>query len=315
MLRRRGWAVVFALALGLSGAAPSAAQTMELPAATGAVTDQVGVFTPAQRTAIETLAREVEAETGAELAVATVTSLNGTSVEEYATRLFAAWGVGQRGQDNGVLILVAPLAREVRIEVGYGLEGVIPDGLAGQIISEQMIPRFRENDYGGGIEAAATRLAGLVRANHVLTPEERAALDRRDEVPALFWVLFLGAFVATGCYLSGIGLGARAFAPVVFGLIFSGIPLLIAIFVTPPLWAAALVLLAIAATVAGWRLGRRPSVAGSMRTPGTTGWQWGGGGASTTQGSRSSGWSGGSRSSGSSFGGGRSGGGGASGRW
>lgn len=314
MLPRRHWSVVPALvlALVLSGASPAAAQTADLPAATGAVTDQVGVFTPAQRSAIEALARDLERETGAELAVATVSSLGGMSVEEYATRLFAAWGIGQRGQDNGVLILVAPLAREVRIEVGYGLEGVIPDGLAGQIIREAMIPRFSENDYGGGIEAASRRVADLVRANHVLTPEERAALDRVDEPPVWILVLFFGAFVGTGAFLGGIGLGVRAVAPVVFGLLFAGVPLALTAVVARP-GLPVVLLIGLLAALAGWRLGRRPSVAQSMRSPDASGWHWGGG--SSSGGSGWSGGSGSSGSSGSSFGGGRSGGGGASGRW
>ncbi len=310
---RRCWFTVLSLALVLSATAASAWQAAELPAATGAVTDQVGVFTPAQRAVIETLARDLEAETGAELAVATVTSLGGMSVEEYSTRLFAAWGIGKRGQDNGVLILVAPLAREVRIEVGYGLEGVIPDGLAGQIIRDTMIPRFRENDYGGGLEVASRRIADLVRANHVLTPEERAALDRVDEPPVWILALFLGTFVGTGAFLGGIGLGVRAGAPVLFGLLFSGVPLVLTALVARP-GLPVVLLIGLLAAAAGWRLGRRPSVARSMRSPDTAGWQWGGGSGS----SGGSGWSGGSRSSGSSgssFGGGRSGGGGASGRW
>ena len=78
------------------------------------------------------------------------------SVEEYANRLFKEWGVGQAKQDNGVLVLVAPNEREMRIEVGYGLEGVLPDGLAGQIIRDDFTPRFRDNDYSGGIRDGVT---------------------------------------------------------------------------------------------------------------------------------------------------------------
>ena len=103
------------------------------------------------RPSIDRRLDQLEQQTSSEIAVATVESLDGMSVEEYANRLFKEWGVGQAKQDNGVLVLVAPNEREMRIEVGYGLEGVLPDGLAGQVIRDDFTPRFRENDYSGGI--------------------------------------------------------------------------------------------------------------------------------------------------------------------
>ena len=122
-----------------------------LPKPTGHVNDFAGILDAPTRDALEQRLKDVEAKTSSEIAVATVKSLDGMSVEEYANRLFKEWGVGQAKTDNGVLILVAPNEREMRIEVGYGLEGVLPDGLAGEIRDEQFLPRFRDNDYAGGI--------------------------------------------------------------------------------------------------------------------------------------------------------------------
>ena len=127
-------------ALSLAGASLVAT---DLPKPIGAVNDFADVLTAAQEQALTDLVEGVEDATTAEIAVATVTTLDGMTVEEYANRLFAEWGIGQRDQDNGVLILVAPGEREMRIEVGYGLEEILPDGLAGQIVQETFLPRFR----------------------------------------------------------------------------------------------------------------------------------------------------------------------------
>ena len=113
---------------------------------------------PATEEALDRALDQLEQKTSSEIAVATIESLNGMSVEEYANRLFKEWGVGQAKQDNGVLVLVAPNDREMRIEVGYGLEGVLPDGLAGQVIRDDFTPRFREGDYSGGIHNGVLRL-------------------------------------------------------------------------------------------------------------------------------------------------------------
>lgn len=298
------------------------ARAQQLPAPTGPVTDLAGVLSDAEEQTLRTLAADVEQATTAEIAVATVPSLDGLTVEEYATKLFAAWGVGQAGKDNGVLVLVAPSQREMRIEVGYGLEGVLPDGLAGQIIRESFLPAFRDNAYGRGIVEGTTRVAAVVRRNQPLTDAELQSLaasqSSSSNDPMLPFVLvpFLGLFVSIGFGMAGAGAGARAVAPVVFGLFFGGIPVALGSAVGMPRGALVLAVIAVVAFTIGFRLGRSPkgraSMRGSSKTPG--GWVWGSGGSSSGR----SGSSGSSRSSGSSsssFGGGRSGGGGASGRW
>ena len=130
-------------------AASLAAQTLPKPA--GRITDLANVIDAATEAEMDRQLDQLEQKTSSEIAVVTVPSLDGVPVEDYAVRLFKEWGIGQAKSDNGVLVLVAPNEREMRIEVGYGLEGILPDGLAGQIIRDEFIPRFRDNDYNGGI--------------------------------------------------------------------------------------------------------------------------------------------------------------------
>jgi len=278
------------------------------------------ITTDEERTLAD-LVEQVERETTAEIAVATVRSLDSMSVEEYANRLFVQWGVGQADKDNGVLILVAPGEREMRIEVGYGLEEILPDGLAGQIIRETFTPAFRDNAYGRGIMEGTSRVAAIVRRNQPLTVAQRAALDRTaaasDDLP-IDWLLvpFFGIFIVIGLgFISG-GIGAHALVPIFFGVMFGGIPLLLAFLLGSSTGVWILLGLALVALIAGIHIGRQPSSRASLRgaeKESKGGWVWGGS-SGGGRGGGSSGWSGGSGSSGS-FGGGSSGGGGASGRW
>src|SRR5262245_60846113 len=152
------------------------------------------------------------------------------SVEEFANRLFKEWGVGQAKQDNGVLVLVAPNEREMRIEVGYGLEGVLPDGLAGQVIRDDFTPRFKEGDYSGGIRNGVSRLVEIVERHQVLTPEELAKFNKGgDDIPYFIVIPFFGMFVTIGFGMLGIGLRSKTGFPVLFGSFFGGMPLLMSL--------------------------------------------------------------------------------------
>lgn len=290
-------------------ASPLAAQPA-LPKPSGYVNDFANLLDEAARARLTERLRDVEAQTSSEIAVATVPSLDGMSIEEYANRLFKEWGVGQEKVDNGVLIVVAPNEREMRIEVGYGLEGVLPDGLAGEIRDQQFLPRFRDNDYAGGITDGVNRIADIVGKNQVLSPEELARFNNASS-DAPVWVLvpFLGVFVAIGSFMVGLGLRTKAIFPILFGSFFSGLPMLVGLlvmftatlFTLGPFW--------VAMAVWGYRLGGRAKWRDSFR-PGK-----GGGGSGWVMGGGSGGSSSGGSSSGGSFGGGSSGGGGASGRW
>ncbi len=132
---------------------------------TAHVHDFANLLSAEQRASLEELAQAVERQTTAELAVVTVSSLRGQTVESYAHELFNEWGIGQKGVNNGVLLLVAPTERRMRIEVGYGLEPLLTDALCGTIRDSAIIPRFKANDYAGGIVAGAQRLAAVLRSD------------------------------------------------------------------------------------------------------------------------------------------------------
>ena len=122
------------------------------PPLTGRVVDSANIIPPDVSGRITAKLASLESKSGIQLVVATVKSLDGDEIEPYANALFRAWGLGEKQKNNGVLLLVAPNERKVRIEVGYGLEGTLTDALSKVIITNAMAPRFKTGDYGGGIE-------------------------------------------------------------------------------------------------------------------------------------------------------------------
>ena len=138
-----------------------------LPSPTGFINDYVGVLDERVRANLEALARELQAKTGAEVAVAVLESLGNESLEDYSNRVAEHWGVGDQG-DRGVLLLLAVEERMLRIEVGYGLEGVIPDGVAGEI-RDGMTPYLRRNNYNGAIAFGVTTIATAVARDSGVT--------------------------------------------------------------------------------------------------------------------------------------------------
>jgi len=123
------------------------------PRADGYVTDRAGLLSPSAKAGLETTLRAFEEKTSNQVVVATFPSLEGDSLEDFSMRLAEAWRAGQKRRDNGVIFLIFKNNRKIRIEVGYGLEGVLTDALSGQIISEVVVPYFRKGDYSGGIVA------------------------------------------------------------------------------------------------------------------------------------------------------------------
>jgi uncharacterized protein len=125
---------------------------LDFPALSGRAVDQAGVLTAASKSDIEAKTRALEEKSGIQLVVATVASLQGNDIETYANELFRFWKLGEAKKNNGVLLLVAPKERKVRIEVGYGLEGTLTDALSSVVIASAIIPRFKTGDFSGGIE-------------------------------------------------------------------------------------------------------------------------------------------------------------------
>jgi uncharacterized protein len=128
-----------------------AAFALNLPALTGRVVDQANVIPADTRAALEAKLADLETKSGIQLVVATVGSLEGDEIEPYANELFRFWKLGEKTKNNGVLLLVAPKERRVRIEVGYGLEGTLTDALSKVIITNAITPRLKAGDFGDGI--------------------------------------------------------------------------------------------------------------------------------------------------------------------
>jgi uncharacterized protein len=148
---------LLALLALLLAAAPAAAQTYP-PRPDGPVLDQAGILPDDREARLDASLREYNQRTGRSVVVATVPSLEGETIEMYAVRLFEQWGIGGAESDAGLLLLVAPNERKVRIEVGYGLHQYVTDALSGRIIRGEITPRFREGDFAGGIEAGVNAL-------------------------------------------------------------------------------------------------------------------------------------------------------------
>ncbi len=161
----------FWLTLGVAFAQPV------YPKLTGRVVDDANLLSSADRAALEAELAAFEAKTSDQIVVATVRSLNGYPIDDYGVGLARLWGLGQQGKDNGVLILVAPTERKVRIDVGRRLEPLLPDGKVGTIIRSNILPVFRRGDFPGGIKA------GIAAVQAALTAD-KAEADARAKRPA-----------------------------------------------------------------------------------------------------------------------------------
>ncbi|WP_164158364.1 TPM domain-containing protein, partial [Sandarakinorhabdus rubra] len=196
------------------------------PPLTGRVTDAAGVLTPEAAAALEGRLKALEDQGGTQLVVATVASLEGYEIEDYGVGLLRHWGIGQKDVNNGAILLVAPTERKVRIEVGYGLEGVLTDAMSSQIIRRDIIPRFKAGDMAGGITAGADRLITLLAlppdqqkqavAAAQASTESRADSDGVSIIKVIFWVIvILWLIGATGG--GGGGRGRRRGPVIIWG--------------------------------------------------------------------------------------------------
>jgi len=150
----------------------------------GYVSDLAGVIAPEARTRLEALCTEVEQKTGAQMAIVTVQSLDGEGVENYAVDLFKQLGVGSKKDNRGVLLLVAPHEHKYRIEVGYGLEPILPDGKVGGF-GREAVPQLRNGNYGGALLLLTTRIAEVIAndAGVQITTEKPTAPTSYQEQP------------------------------------------------------------------------------------------------------------------------------------
>ena len=211
-------ATILPIALALAAFCACAEQTKDIHP-TGYVTDLAGVIAPEVKSRLEALCTELQQKTEAQLAVVTVNSLEGQSVDEYAVDLYKRLGVGAKGTDRGVLLLVAPKDRKYRVEVGYGLEPVINDARAGDV-GRTMVPQLRQEDYNGAIEAASWQLAQYIAADRGVTlsgqpPSRPLTRGQREEFSNktlfIIFVVLILLFLINA--VRGMGSGGRRMGP------------------------------------------------------------------------------------------------------
>lgn len=175
---------------------PAARAEVPVPPLTGRVVDLTGTLSFAEASTLTSRLAALEQRKGSQIAVLLVPTTKPETIEQYSIRVADAWKLGRKGVDDGVLLLVATDDRTVRVEVGRGLEGAIPDALANRVIDEYLVPRFRAGDFAGGIGAAVDRLAGLVEGEPLPAPKAR---PREGQNPGdVFPVVLVLAFVAGG---------------------------------------------------------------------------------------------------------------------
>jgi uncharacterized protein len=194
------------------------AWALTFPPLTGRIVDQANIISRETRDALEPKLAELETRSGIQLVVATVSSLEGQEIEPYANQLFRFWKLGEKDRNNGVLLLVAPNERRVRIEVGYGLEGTLTDALSTVIISNAITPRFKAGDFSGGIAR------GVEDIITVLTTDESEwskrpslRLDHAQGQQPVNWLVLAG-FAAFVILL----LFSRTFRAIVFASLLTG---------------------------------------------------------------------------------------------
>ncbi len=302
----------------------------DVPYLTGRVVDEAGILSVDARERLSAMSKAHEEKTSNQVVVLTISTLGGESIEDYATRAFETWKLGQAGKDNGVLVIVVPNDRRMRIEVGYGLEGTLPDVVAARVIRERMAPRFKSGDYDAGVLDGVSAIVARL--------EGRASTDGSADAPvassgnaSIFDSAQIRAFesdlppwpmrILLGAFIFGI-IGIFTFV----GIVTPGVGWFLYVFLIP-FWAmfpivvvgvkGALVLLSlyvIGFPAAKLALRSRPSYRKAMEQMRRTGRATIGGMVISSGGSSSSGSS--SRGGGGfSGGGGSSGGGGASGSW
>ncbi|MBI5814010.1 MAG: TPM domain-containing protein [Nitrospinae bacterium] len=181
------------LALLLTFASPAMAD-MAIPPLKSPVTDVGGILTRAQRDELNRTLKDFERRKGSQLAVLTVPTTKPETIEQYSIRVMEKWKLGRKGINDGVLLLVAAQDRTLRIEVGYGLEGALPDAIAKRITSEIIVPRFKQGDFGGGVIEGTRAIMQAASGENLPAPQPRHATGTQGD-DDMFWFLALSVGV------------------------------------------------------------------------------------------------------------------------
>lgn len=284
--RGEAWALLGLLLLPLFGLAA------DLPAVKARVTDTTATLNEQQRSSLEQTLAEFEARKGAQIAVLMIPTTQPDTVEQYSVRAFEKIKPGRKGTDDGVLLVIAKNDRRLHIEVGYGLEGVLPDAIAKRIIEDDIVPRFKQGDFHGGIRAGTDRIMRVVEGESLPPPAVRTH-PQAEGFLHFDWILPLLFFALIGGTVLRAMFGRFIGSGIVGGIAgFTGWALLGSMLAGILIGVVAFFLL----LMGGLGRGFSPGYRGGGYGGGWGGWGGGGGG----------GWSGG---------GGSSGGGGASGSW
>ena len=231
--------------MGSGGLSPAAAHALDVPALSGYVNDYAGMMSRSARTRVEEELRAFERSDSTQVVILTIPSLQGESAEDYSIKVAEAWKIGQKGKDNGVLLLVANKEHKIRIEVGRGLEGRLTDLTAGQIVDLVMTPAFKRGDFDAGfttgVSAIIDATRGEFKAGPARTPKKGRSLSPLFTllIFAGVAVVFLGHFSRIlGAAAGALGLPAIVYAAVtpiglipiiVLGLIGLGLGLLLSL--------------------------------------------------------------------------------------
>lgn len=184
-------------------------KSSNFPALTGRVVDQARVLSQSTKDELETLLATHENNTTNQVVVVTLESLDGVAIEEYSLELARHWGIGQKGKDNGVVLVVAPNDKQVRIEVGYGLEGTLTDALSSNIINYYIIPEFKKGDIQNGINIGIQKIIALLGGDEVVKEE----IEKQDETPMEAYGIVAGMLMVFASAIFGaaaLRIGASA---------------------------------------------------------------------------------------------------------
>ena len=176
-----------------------------VPQPAGYVTDEANLLTPEQVESLNRVLSDYEQRTTNQIVVLTVKSLEGQDIESYSISVAEAWKAGQKHKDNGAILIVAPNERKVRIEVGYGLEGVLTDAQSARIIRNILAPRFREKDYYAGITAAVSAMEAVI--GEEFTAERKIQEPMQSFFPIVAMLLFFAGLIGLVHWIAGAAAG------------------------------------------------------------------------------------------------------------